>query len=100
MPRLAIVCPPIPGHLNPLAALGRTLKRRGHRVIVFQVPSLESRAKKEGLEFCGLGPDSGELAAMIDRLGQLQGLSSLRFAVQGACRLANIICTHAPDAIR
>jgi zeaxanthin glucosyltransferase len=98
--RLGIVCPPIPGHLNPLATLGRTLQRRGHLVTVFQVPSLEVRARNEGLQFCGLGPDSGELADMIDRLGQLQGLSSLRFAVQGACRLANIICTYAPDAVR
>ena len=100
MRSVGIVCPPIPGHLNPLAALGRTLQRRGHAVTVFQVPSLESRVRNEGLEFCGLGPDSGDLASMIDRLGQLEGVGSLRFAVQGACRLATIICTHAPDAFR
>jgi zeaxanthin glucosyltransferase len=67
---------------------------------VFQVPSLESRVHGEGLEFCGLGPDSGDVSAMIDRLGQQQGLGSLRFAVQGACRLASIICTYLPDAVR
>src|ERR1019366_9664584 len=100
MPHFGIVCPPIPGHFNPLAALGRTLRHRGHSVTVFQVPGLRSRVENEGLEFCGLGPDSGKPSAMIAHLEQLQGLGSLRFAVQGACRLAEIVCRHGPTAIR
>ncbi len=100
MPNLGIVCPPIPGHLHPLAVLGRVLQSRGHRVMVLGVPSLRSRVEREGLEFRGLGPDSDDLAAMIDRLGRMEGLGSLRFAVQGACRLANLICTYAPEAVR
>ena len=82
-----------------MATLGRALQRRGHQVTVFQVPGLESRVKNEGLDFCGLGPDAGDLAGMIERLGQLEGLASLRLAVQGACRLATVICTHGPDAV-
>jgi zeaxanthin glucosyltransferase len=26
-----IICPPVPGHLNPFLALARELQRRGHR---------------------------------------------------------------------
>jgi MGT family glycosyltransferase len=68
--------------------------------MVFQLPDLKPRVEKEGLEFRGLGMDSYDLAGTIERLGQMQGLGSLRFAIQGACRSARMICTYAPDAIR
>ena len=37
---------------------------------------------------------------MIVQMGQLSGLSSLRFVVQGAARLASITCREAPSALK
>jgi MGT family glycosyltransferase len=39
------------GHLNPLIALSRRLIARGHRVTLFQHPTLELQARIHGLEF-------------------------------------------------
>lgn len=76
------------------------MRRRGHRVTVFQIPSLKPRVEREGLEFCALGSESDELAAAVDRLGRSEGLASLRLAVQGAVQLAGTICNYGPEAIR
>lgn len=98
-----VVCPPIPGHVNPLAAVGRALIRRGHRVTLFHVPDLESHARAEGLAFVALGAGDyppGTLRETTIRMGQLSGRASLRFAVTGACRLAELILRDGPEAMR
>jgi zeaxanthin glucosyltransferase len=103
MLRFGLVCPPIPGHVNPLAAVGRALLRRGHQVTMFHVQDLESQARAEGLSFIPLGTGTYPAGALQDfalRIGQLSGLASLRFAVAGACRLADIILRHGPEAMR
>jgi zeaxanthin glucosyltransferase len=43
------------GHLNPLMALSRQLKARGHRVTFFQKPELATRVCLQGLEFHPIG---------------------------------------------
>ena len=103
MSHFGILCPPTPGHLNPLATLGRSLFRRGHRVTMFQLPDLRSRVEREGLEFWPLGrghAEAGELAAAIERLGLLSGLSALRFTIRSAMRLAALVLDSAPAALR
>ena len=40
---LGIVSPPVSGHINPFAALGRELKRRSHRVTWFHMEDLAGR---------------------------------------------------------
>lgn len=97
------VCPPLPGHVNPLAAVGRALIRRGHRVTTFHVSDLESHARAEGLSFIALGSGDyppGTLRETTIRMGQLSGRASLRFAVAGACRLAELILRDGPEAMR
>jgi UDP:flavonoid glycosyltransferase YjiC (YdhE family) len=48
MSHLGFLSFPGMGHLNPLAALGRRLQRRGHLVTVFQVADLEPTIKAAG----------------------------------------------------
>src|SRR5690348_9064942 len=100
MPKhFGILCPPTPGHMNPLAALGRSLCRRGHRVTMFQLPDLRARVEAEGLAFAALGEgkaENGELAAEIRKLGELSGLSALRFTIQCAVKLSSLVLDTAP----
>ena len=42
------------GHINPLIALSRQLKARGHRVTFFQKPELKSGLLLQGLEFSSI----------------------------------------------
>jgi zeaxanthin glucosyltransferase len=99
MKHIGIFCPPLTGHLNPMATLGRTLIRRGHRVTLFQASDAGKRARDQGLDFRHLGAPSPELTAMIDKMGRLSGLASLRFVVKGASRLAEITCREAPPVL-
>lgn len=100
MQHIGILCPPLPGHLNPIATLGRALVCRGYRVTVFQVADIEARVRAQGLNFRALGTPSADLDDMIDRMGKLSGIGSLRFVVQAASKLAGIICREAPSILR
>lgn len=103
MSHFGIFCPPITGHLDPSAALGRTLISRGHRVTMFQVAELESRVVSGELEFVALGADRfppGTLAQSIAKLAALRGISSLRYAVECERQMAQLILEFAPDAVR
>jgi MGT family glycosyltransferase len=103
MSHFGIICPPVAGHINPFAALGRTLISRGHRVTVFQVAELESRVRSEELEFAPIGGDHfppGTLAQSIAKLAALNGIKSLKYAVECERRISHLLLEFAPDAVR
>lgn len=43
------------GHLTPLLSLAQELKRRGHRVTLFEKPKIAERVREAGLEFQSVG---------------------------------------------
>src|SRR5437868_4284672 len=47
---IGILCPNVPGHLNPLTTLCRELQRRGHRVIFYQAPLAAEKIRSRGFE--------------------------------------------------
>jgi MGT family glycosyltransferase len=97
-----IFLPPATGHLNPMAALGRALISRGHRVTVFQVPDWRARILAHGLEFFELGSAEvppGELDRWTKTLGTLTGIRGVRYSVEGGRRLADLVCRHGPAAV-
>ncbi len=103
MSHFGVICPPIAGHINPLAALGRTLIRRGHRITVFQVAEFESRVRSEELGFVPLGSEyfpPGTLAQSVAKLASLSGMKSLKFAIECECRISQVILEFGPDAVR
>jgi zeaxanthin glucosyltransferase len=100
MANIALVCPPLPGHLNPMASLGRTLQRRGHAVIFFHIPAVEGSIRAQGLGFEAVGTvQSDTLADSIRHMAVREGLSSLRYAVQCSRRIAELLCEHLPAAL-
>lgn len=61
MTHFGIICPPYPGHLHPLSALGRELQGRGHRVTILHISDLEAKIRSEGLEYYPIGQTSYQL---------------------------------------
>jgi zeaxanthin glucosyltransferase len=103
MAHFGIFCPPVTGHIDPLAAVGRTLIQRGHHVTVFSVADVAEKIAAEGLGFAALAPDRftpGTLARSVERLASLKGMASLNFAVRCACEISDVILRAGPGAVR
>ncbi len=103
MTHIGIICPPILGHLNPMVALGQELQQRRHRVTFFQMPDIEAKVLAAGLEFQPIGQSEYPVGSMNEyfvQLSKLRGLGELRFTLKCGQRLANMICSYAPHAIK
>lgn len=103
MTHFGMFCPPATGHLDPVGALGRELIQRGHRVTVIQIPDVESKVRSEQLNFCPIGQDIfplGSKAIYLEELGRREGLSGVRYSIDCAWQLAEVMCRQGPDAIR
>ncbi|MGH9630606.1 MAG: glycosyltransferase [Bryobacteraceae bacterium] len=103
MVHFGVICPPVSGHVNPLSALGRELKQRGHRVTFFHMPDLERKVRSEGLEFRAIGEKDhpqGSLPESLAQLGRLRGLAALRFTIRAIHHTTSMICRDAPSAVR
>ena len=55
MAHLGLICPELTGHLNPMMALGRELKRRGHQVTLIGRPDAQEKTGSAGLAFAAVG---------------------------------------------
>ena len=98
-----IITPPVGGHIHPFGALGRELTARGHRVTLLQMEDIRTRAAEEGLEFAVLGQSdhpAGSLPRSLAQLGQLSGLSALRFTISAVCGTTEMICRDAPGVVK
>ena len=103
MRHFGIISPPVSGHIHPMAALGRELIARGHRVTYLQVIDLEDKIGSEELEFAPIGIEDhprGSLPRSLEQLGQRAGLSALRFTIDAVARMSTAMCRDAPAAIR
>jgi len=101
--RIGILSFSSPGHYYPLTALGRRLQSRGHDVVYFQVPDLESPIRASGLRFRQIGEHDfpiGSLRARDEVLGKLTGRAALRCGLRGIERKAMMLFRDAPGAIR
>lgn len=103
MTHFGIICPSVPGHLNPMTSLGRELQRRGHRVTCLQILDAEAKVLAEGLNFYPIGQADapfGSSAQTLAQLGQLSGSAAARFTSNLIKRQAAIVCREVPSAVR
>src|SRR6266403_1827523 len=73
--KLAFICPPVPGHLNPMTALARELQARNHDV-VFLYSSGTS-----GLP-CVPGPEKDHINENRGQTSKMQGEDVLKFGLR------------------
>jgi zeaxanthin glucosyltransferase len=98
---LGIISPPVSGHINPFAALGRELKRN-HRVTWFHMEDLVDRIHGEELDFFPIGHldhPKGSLPKSLEQLGRLQGLAALRFTINAVRNTTEMLCRDLPEAL-
>jgi UDP:flavonoid glycosyltransferase YjiC (YdhE family) len=79
--RFLFVVPPLTGHVNPTVALGRELRRRGHRTAWAAYPRLVEPLLDPGSELIRLGDDLPDemIEATRARATALRGVAALEF---------------------
>jgi zeaxanthin glucosyltransferase len=83
--KIGFVSVPVSGHLNPMTALARKLKSRGHQVVFISVPDGETTIRGAGLEFvpfCEKEYPRGSTAKNWSAVSKLQGFEVLEYSAQ------------------
>src|SRR5882672_8834839 len=103
MARIGAFCFPGTGHINPMTALARRLRERGHEVVIFGIADTEARIRATGTEFHLIGASDyplGTLQALDQRLGELKGLATFKFTVERVKNTARMVLRDGPEAVR
>jgi UDP:flavonoid glycosyltransferase YjiC (YdhE family) len=103
MARLGAFCFPGTGHLNPMTALARSLRQRGHEVVIFGIADTEERVRAAGIEFHKIGQEDfppGTLQELDDQLARLRGLAAFRFTLKRLTDSARMVLRDGPPAVR
>lgn len=85
MSHIGILSPTASGHLNPMTTLGHELKQRGHQVTLCGVLDAQAHAQAADIDFKPIAPMAMPLGSTPDalsRLGDLEGLSALRYTIE------------------
>lgn len=103
MTHFGMLCPALPGHLNPMITLGRELKKRGHSVTFFQIKDVEDKIRREDLGFKAIGESDypiGSLKQFLTKLGELKGVAAVKYWHEDHQDIAGIICRDTPNIIK
>src|SRR5438067_8891309 len=101
MARLAFLCPPLPGHINPMVALAREMEKRGHAATFLGFPDMRSKLPRD-IGFASFGDADqpiGSLQPYLQRLARLGGPLGLRRLILDLARFADTACRELPGTI-
>src|SRR5499426_2097457 len=82
--RIGFLSLPVPGHLNPMTTLARTLQARGHDVVFLSLADVAPWVAAAGLPFVPCAEaayPAGSLGKLVRRLSALSGEEALHFTV-------------------
>ena len=100
---IALVCPISPGHVNPIATLGRELAGRGHRIGLVGSPRAKPIADAWGFELLTIGVpeyETGEFEKALEKLAALKGLAAMRLTGQIFHKHTRVLLRDAPEVLR
>jgi MGT family glycosyltransferase len=103
MKHIALVCPELSGHLNPMTTLGAELRRRGHAVTLIGKEDGRTKAETAGLGFCPIGREEfpgGAMAAFSAELGLRTGHQAVRFTLEHFLEAARVVLRETPEVLR
>lgn len=102
--QFAFFCPPYPGHLNPMFALGEALHGRGHGVTFLGIDDVGAAVCRAGFAFEALGRTTshpaGSLQRMEARLAGLRGLLGIGGVIDDVARMTDMLCREAPAVLQ
>ena len=101
MARFGILCPPVPGHMNPMIALARELNSRGHSAIFIGFADMRGELPDE-LDFAAVAEKlvpSGGLKAFSERISQMEGIPGIRGFMVDIARFAEAMFRDLPRVL-
>jgi UDP:flavonoid glycosyltransferase YjiC (YdhE family) len=100
---IGTICPNVPGHLNPLTTLCRELQRRGHRVILYQVPLAAEKIRSREFEVRCFGEKEYPPAENLKNQqvqATLSGYKALRHTRERLIRGIGLVIRQVPAMLR
>ena len=102
--KLGFVSLPFTGHLNPMAALARKMRSRGHEVVFIGIPDIEPTIRTVGLTFipyCQNEFPVGSLDKYLAPMSRLHGLAAVENTnLHLTPSLAKAAFDHLPQLIK
>ncbi|MDB5669303.1 MAG: glycosyltransferase, family [Alphaproteobacteria bacterium] len=99
MAHLAVIAPPLAGHLAPLAVLGHKLVERGHRVTFVNQADAAGLIRSESIGFVTVGAHSHpprSLEQRIARMSRLNGPIGIRGLIRDVAAFTDMLCRELP----
>lgn len=103
MSHVGIICPNVPGHLNPMVALADAIRTRGHRVTFFLLGKPPLSISEAGFEIVALGGTvfpADVYQAEFQKLGSLQDRAALKHTLAIGARAADAMLEVGPAVVR
>jgi zeaxanthin glucosyltransferase len=91
------------GHVSPLLALARRLQARGHELVFFQLPDLESRIRAGQVPFAAYGEHDfpvGSLARVLRDVSRLEGPTAFERVIAATANETRIVLREGPELVR
>jgi len=101
--RIGLLCPEVPGHLNPMTTLGNEIRRRGHEVVLLGSRMADTIAKRADIPLIELGRDdplSDAQEESFRKLGRTSGFQSMMQTGKSFGIAVKLIQRHLPAALR
>lgn len=95
----AILCSPVPGHLNPMCSLGNELKNRGHQVIVYNIADCKKNIERYSLEHRIIGSDLFPIDSLNKKWSKISKSSGLKAYFETLAvhkEISHIMCRDIP----
>jgi zeaxanthin glucosyltransferase len=103
MGKLGFFSDHLTGHLNPMLALGSTIRSRGHHVIFFTIADTKEAVMTAGLDFCQIGSEDfppGSVREINQRMRKWKGVAAQREFIKDYQRQSRMILRDGPRLVR
>ncbi len=100
--RIAFICPPLQGHINPMISIAKGLKDNGYNIVFIGLLEIANNIKI--FDFIPIGGKTfsiGDIRNITKRMSKLKGMRMGRvWQKQFTNKWSNVVCEELPEVIK
>src|SRR5450755_955922 len=103
MTHFGVICPAMPGHINPMMSLCRELQNRGNQITFYQLLDVADKIRAGGFAVRTYGAEKfpkGSYVGAIRQLGELTGREARQFTIEMFCKNTRVCLEEVPHLAR